>query len=600
MRKRITRLIALLMTAVILNQLPGMESLIAYAAEISIYEDTTVSESTDDTYVFASGCTITVNSGVSVGGVSSSANNNVTVVNNGSVSNVSASAGDMGLTSGYYGSVNVESGATVDLNNSTVGSLVSNGTVNIVGTVSATSVNAARLEGVGAITVSSDLTLTGTGTTATLNVDKATVITTNSEDITVNYAGTAYNVEAGSSYSLLSKYGVLVTFQTTDENIDWTVVSETDNLNSKIWPGDTTGTYQCTAVEGYYFPEDYVSNITCNGNGTLNAVRVSESELQVSYTVASSDSADVTITFPALTEVPKTGSGTLAIADTYYGVAVSPKVSSATNSTTGAVVEYKVAGAADSTYTRTVPTTVGSYSARVILPANATYGELVLTDDFSISYLPTPENPYTLSGAMGSNGIYTSSVTVIAKDGYAISTTLDGEYVGQFTITSSKAATMVYFMDESTGAKTAGTLMNGITIDATLPVIDAEDNSTYYADSYSVNVSDSNLASVTVNGEAVTFEGRNTVLDLKSNGGEEEYTIVVTDLAGHSTTIKIIVAAEWTKNGVIPSGEPVKLKNGQSYTLGSGTWTVGGDSTSYSGGSTFYVGGEGQYTFTQQ
>ena len=85
-----------------------------------------------------------------------------------------------------------------------------------------------------------------------------------------------------------------------------------------------------------------------------------------------------------------------------------------------------------------------------------------------------------------------------------------------------------------------------------------------------------------------------------SEGGVEEYELVVTDRAGNVKTMKVTVAAEWTKTGKIPSGTPVKLQAGENYTLGEGSWTVSGDATTYSGGSTFYVGSEGKYTFNKQ
>jgi len=154
-------------------------------------------------------------------------------------------------------------------------------------------------------------------------------------------------------------------------------------------------------------------------------------------------------------------------------------------------------------------------------------------------------------------------------------------------------------MDVNTGAKSAGTLMSAVNIDTQMPTVDAENKKTYYADSLAVSISDSNLAGVTVNDEDININSGSTVLNLKSNGGVEEYKVIVTDMAGNIKNITITVAAEWTKTGKIPSGSQVKLQAGQSYTLGSGTWTVSGDATSYSGNTVFYVGGEGQYTFNQ-
>ncbi|MBR3598378.1 MAG: hypothetical protein IKL53_00715, partial [Lachnospiraceae bacterium] len=294
------------------------------------------------------------------------------------------------------------------------------------------------------------------------------------------------------------------------------------------------------------------------------------------------------------------GVGSLVVADTYYGIAVVPQITSDTNSTSGTTVEYKVYGNNDSTYTSKVPTAVGKYVARVILPGNNNYDEMVITDEFSINYLPIPDNAYSLVGNMGENGYYTSEVNIVAKDGYVISNSLDGEYVESITVASSSEAMTVYFMEKSTGAKTSGLSIAAIDIDVDAPQVDAKSDNTYYGDSLAVAISDNNLASVTLNGENIEIDGARTVLELKSNGGVEEYTVVVTDNAGHTRNIVITVAAEWTKTGEIPNGTQVRLEAGTSYSLGSGTWTVNGDATSYSGNTTFYVSGESQFIFNQQ
>ncbi len=294
------------------------------------------------------------------------------------------------------------------------------------------------------------------------------------------------------------------------------------------------------------------------------------------------------------------GTGSFVVPDAYYGTSVNPQITSATNTVAGVSVEYKVLGASDATYTTKAPTAVGKYVARVTLPSSDDYKEVVLTDEFAIDYLPVPANAYTLVGNTGDNGYYTSEVNVVARDGYVLSTFLNGEYVEQLTISSSQAATVVYFMDKSTGAKTNGVSISAIDIDLDAPEVDAEGDNTYYGDSLAVAISDDNLASVTLNGDNVELDRNRIILELKSNGGIEEYTIVVTDTAGHTRNITIKVAAEWTKTGEIPSGAEVKLQAGTTYTLGTGTWTVNGDTTSYNGNSTFYVRGDGSYTFNQQ
>ncbi len=604
MRERIRKFIALVMTVLVLNQLPGFDTLVTHAATNELYTNLTLTSDSEYTHVFRSGgVSLTVDSEVTVAGVELATEGSVnTVNNNGTVNNVTVTSGELNLNGGYYGSIYVAEGAGGGVigNSITAGTISADGPIHLEGTNTVASLTTANdLAGTGTVTVTGELSIPGTSTT--INVNKDTIINAPYGDLTVYCDGTAYTFVGGTTGgSVLEDYGVYVTFQTDELNLDWVPYDDSSKINTYMWYGESTGKYILTANEGYHFPDDYATKIDISGSGSNTFDYISETEVHFSYTVYEYDPNEVVITFPALEEDLKPGTGTLTVADTYYGVAVTPSVSSDTNITSGVTVEYKVAGADDSSYTKTAPTAVGSYTARVTLPENDEYEAITLTDDFSISYLPAPESPYTLSGTAGGNNYYTSAVTVIAREGYAISQTMDGEYVGQFTISNSKAQSYVYFMDENTGAKTAGILMAAINIDTMAPTIDVEGDNTYYADSLAVAISDANLSSVTVNGEAVTIDSRTEVLALKSNGGVEEYEIVVTDLAGHTRVVKVTVAAEWTKTGEIPSGSMVKLQAGQNYTLGSGTWTVSGDSTSYAGGSTFYVGGEGQYTFNQQ
>ena len=685
MRERIKRFIALIMTVAILNQLPGFEALVLYAASVNLYANTTISADTEDTYVFSSGgVTLTVDTGVTVGGIEAGTAGNINrVQSSGTINSVNHTAGETILTGGYYGSIYVAEGqgGGITGNSISAGTITADGPIHLEGTNTVGTLTSANdLAGTGTVNVTDELTIPGTSTT--INVNKDTIINATNSDITVYNDGVDYIFIGGTSgNSILKNFGVYVTFQVEDENISWSLASGTDNIDSYLWFGDTTGKYKFTAAEGYYFPDDYATKVTFGGSGSNSFDYISDTEVQLSYTVSEYDSGTVTITLPALeklildgegeftvadityggtinpqyssstqatagavveyktqgaddstytTTVPTAvgnytarvtipedddnyelvmtddfaitkaaGEGKLNVPDTYYGVSVASEISSGTNTVSGVTVEYKVAGASDLTYTKTKPTAIGSYVARVILAETETHTSVTLTDEFVISYMPAPSNGYSFLGTLGDNNFYTSEVTVVAKDGYAISRTLDGEYVGQFTLSSTATQTYVYFMDINTGAKSAGVLMSAVNIDMELPTVDAENKKTYYADSLAVSISDSNLASVRVNNEEVNINSGSTVLNLKSNGGVEEYKVIVTDMAGNIKNITITVAAEWTKTGKIPSGSLVKLQAGQTYTLGSGTWTVSGDATSYSGNTVFYVGGEGQYTFNQ-
>lgn len=83
-----------------------------------------------------------------------------------------------------------------------------------------------------------------------------------------------------------------------------------------------------------------------------------------------------------------------------------------------AKVYYKLKGAADSTYTETVPTAAGEYEVALVVPADATYAETVYYDAFTIVAKPnqpsTPSNGGD-SGNTGSSSTTTTTATATAS-----------------------------------------------------------------------------------------------------------------------------------------------------------------------------------------
>ena len=206
-----------------------------------------------------------------------------------------------------------------------------------------------------------------------------------------------------------------------------------------------------------------------------------------------------------------------------------------------------------------------------------------------------------MNGTTGENDYYTSAVTIIPPKGYLVAEVLDGKYTSSLVINSSRGAGYLYYMNSATGEKTAGIWSDEFLIDAVAPSIDAIAGKTYYAEYVEVAIKDENLSKITINGEELKdFSEGTTTLKLHSEGGMKKYEIAVTDLAGNAETINIVVAADWVKSGVLPSGELVNLISGYQYKLGSGKWTVEGDATSYNGNITFYVQKEGEYIFSKQ
>ena len=138
-------------------------------------------------------------------------------------------------------------------------------------------------------------------------------------------------------------------------------------------------------------------------------------------------------------------------------------------STGEAVIEYKEKDADDSTYTTTAPNTVGEYTVRVTVAADADYEEASATRDFSITYLPTPENPYTIINAIeGTNGWYRSTVTLKPAEGYYISFSLNFIY-SQFLTYEAYTENAVIYLKNTEGQMTDAITVDAVKIDKTAP-----------------------------------------------------------------------------------------------------------------------------------
>ena len=80
----------------------------------------------------------------------------------------------------------------------------------------------------------------------------------------------------------------------------------------------------------------------------------------------------------------KTGAGAITVSDIYYGETLNPTVTSSTNGTDAVTIQYKQKGAADDTYTTTVPTKAGEYIAQATFAQTEEYLAVVDTADFKI------------------------------------------------------------------------------------------------------------------------------------------------------------------------------------------------------------------------
>lgn len=137
-------------------------------------------------------------------------------------------------------------------------------------------------------------------------------------------------------------------------------------------------------------------------------------------------------------------------------------------STGEAVIEYKEKDADDSTYTTTAPNTVGEYTVRVTVAADADYEEASATRDFSITYLTAPQEAYSLNGTEGTNGWYTGDVTLTPAEGYTVATSLNGTYEARLIYNDYTDGVVIY-LKNADGQMTDAITVGAVKIDKTAP-----------------------------------------------------------------------------------------------------------------------------------
>lgn len=212
-----------------------------------------------------------------------------------------------------------------------------------------------------------------------------------------------------------------------------------------------------------------------------------------------------------------------------------------------------------------------------------------------------PEKTHTIKAQTGKSSYYITPLTIVAPEGYYISTSKDATFGQSVTFFESEDSAVIYLKDVTTGAISEPIKLPAFKIDTKSPEIQGvQDGAVIYSSTYELSVSDKNLSMLYINGEIVNVSGGFSRIELSSDDGEEEYIVRAIDEAGNETLMKIYVAESWTKNNIIPNAKTVKLRAGQAYTLDSGTWMIQGDSTEYNGGSKFYISQEGKYLFNRK
>ena len=305
----------------------------------------------------------------------------------------------------------------------------------------------------------------------------------------------------------------------------------------------------------------------------------------------------------ALSVSKATGSVTINdISKVYDGEPVT--VTYHTLSTGKVTVEYKAQGAEDSAYTANKPSAVGDYTVRVTVAADDNYTKASATKNFTIRYLEALENPYTLSGTEGTNGWYTSDVTITPPAGYTVSSTLAGEYAGSLTISESPTGNVTIYLKNQQGQMTdAITVSEEIKIDQDDPEITATGDTANYLqkDRVAITASDvtSGVAKVEVrkdsgeavditdsytNGYFVTENGTYTFRVTDHAGRTKETTLVYDNLDAKTPVVTIIATTDddeaytsdtWTNKTITLTPENNTVNLGETtyqYRVGSGEW----------------------------
>lgn len=621
MKKRVKGFVALFLSALLVVQLFPLNVM---GATVTVSETLNIDYEYDsETKLYISGGVVNVLEGGSVqGGIEVRQYGGLNISAGGTVSEVFVWEGNESVSSA--GNITkLESWRDITLSGGSIDTMnLMGGTPNISGNVLTKDVTIGLTPtGSGKLTVSNSLNYGALEAgTVGIVVSKDTSITTTPE-ISVIYNGVTFaipeNTEAKTiadfyGYSLSADSLSFGTAEEGYENVEAKTITITNtksyalDMYLQLNAGDTQTPFEYSLKIGSTSAEfgDFV--LGAGESAVLTIAPVSDLDAG-DYDISgvframgeeTAINADFTVTEKPLIS----GSGSAIIDDYYYGGKPSaPSISSSTNGVGNTIVQYKAYMASDSTYTTVAPTDIGDYTMRVIFGSTDVYKEVVVTDNFSVSYLPIPSNPYTLSGNNGENNFYVTPVRLVPAEGYLVSDTLNGEYKDSIYFNTSTSSQKIYLKKISTGEMTDALTISDFLVDYYAPSINnVTDGKTYYTDKMDVQVYDANLKEVLVNGEAGLLMGTNATVQLAANGGVEEYTISAEDYAGNKTEITIIVAAAWTETGIIPEGEVVKLNKNTAYTLDAGNWNVSGDTTTYQGGNDFYVSGDGDYTFTKQ
>lgn len=376
-------------------------------------------------------------------------------------------------------------------------------------------------------------------------------------------------------------------------------VTSPDVTRDKVYDGTDYAQVTAGSLKGVVSGDD----VSVSARAFYNDVNAGENKLiTVSYMLSGADSDKY---LPPEDEVYKNGSirkaeGSAAVAIGSWRVgepARSPELGNVTEGLGGGSYFYKRKGVSDNEYRTNVPADEGDYIIKAVFAESTNYKETQATNEFSISYIDTPQNAFSLSGVMGKNGWYVSDVNIFPADGYTIASERDGSYWGSCTVDDSVRAADIY-LKSATGAVTRAIRVGDILIDKQSPAVSGlSGDEIYYADELTVTITDANLSRVLVNGAEQQIIGERAELVLTP--ADAVYIIEAEDKAGNITQTSAFVEEAWMREGIISSGIK-RLKTSKKYKLGTGQWKVRDDSTVYHGGTDIYVPAGGSYDFQKQ
>lgn len=468
-------------------------------------------------------------------------------------------------------------------------------------------------------TADADLSVSVTGTIYAGDNYSVDVKTNSDGEVTLQYKDASTNTVLSSKPTTAGKYTVTATAEETDFYFE--VSNSTSYTIIKRTP-DTT----ITVPDVITINSDYTIGVNTDSDGDIiyqyytknnNTHPISKPTAAGEYTVkikttettkyyASETSADFTIS-------KKSPSVSLGVGTPYAGTTYKPVFYSNSVSEDSVVFEYKEKNADDSKYSTTLPTAYGEYVVRVTIPETAEFAKTIVTADYRIIYLAAPQTAYVIEGQSGKNNYFISDVVLKAPTGYTISAVYGGPYTASIPYKDGIAS--VYLKRTSDGAlTTAIPIANTPRVDKSAPSISTPNGtiapgSVIYTSDFTVNISDPNLRSLKVNGQAVDLTNYKNgyALTLNPGYGSETYKIMAEDEAGNVTTLEFTLKAEWLKDKVIIPDVVLPLEGNESYNLGDGYWLVTRntpegpvtDKTVYSGNMPFYVPEGGEYTFTK-